>query len=63
MPKIKAICISDKKGPKNLVNFADVIDNYGIKGDFHDSSGNQPDSGNGCCRKCMDGTGGSIFKS
>jgi len=38
MPKIKAICISDKKGPKNLVNFADVIDNYGIKGDFHASS-------------------------
>ena len=38
MPKIKAICISNKKGPKNLVDFAYIIDNYGIRDDFHASS-------------------------
>ena len=38
MPKIKAICVSDKKGPKSLVNSAYIIDNHGIKGDFHASS-------------------------
>ena len=38
MSKIKAICISKNKGPKSLVDFAYIIDNYGIKDDFHASS-------------------------
>ena len=38
MSKIKAICVSNKKGPKNLVDFADIIEDYGIKNDFHASS-------------------------
>lgn len=41
MSKIKAICISSIKGPKKLVNSANVIEGYGIENDFHAAYGSE----------------------
>lgn len=35
MPQIKAICMSDKKGPKKEISSIKVIENFGIENDFH----------------------------
>ena len=40
MGKIQAICISPAKGKKDSVNEVNIIENFGIEGDFHSKKDN-----------------------
>lgn len=39
MPKVKAVCISDKKGQKHSVSQVKLIKGIGVEGDFHAKGG------------------------
>jgi molybdopterin adenylyltransferase len=39
MPQIKKICISNMKGPKHQTEDADVIEDFGVDGDYHAKKG------------------------
>jgi MOSC domain-containing protein YiiM len=39
MGKVKATCISDKKGVKSAVDQIQLVENLGVKGDFHAKGG------------------------
>jgi len=41
MPKVKSVCISDKKGRKQAVPQINLIENLGVEGDFHAKGGDR----------------------
>ncbi|MFH1361553.1 MAG: MOSC domain-containing protein [bacterium] len=41
MPQVKAVCISDVRGPKSEVNELKLIRDLGVEGDFHAKGGNR----------------------